>query len=190
MKLQDGTAKFRVRDKGTDRVPAGIVEYFAGSKAPKGWLVCDGSAVSRTDYEELFEVIGTMYGAGDGSTTFNLPPLINRFVEGGKNVGAKKEAGLPNIAGRIALTDNIMVNELSVAELDNSDHVPFSKGSGALQGLLLGYKANRARAISDAVLSVNDRRVIALNASLSNPIYGASDTVQPQSLVLLPIIKY
>ena len=190
MNIQDGTAKFRVRNKGTDRVPTGIVEFFAGSKAPKGWLVCDGSAVSRTDYDELFEVIGTTYGAGEGSTTFNLPNQIDRFAEGGKSVGTKKEAGLPNIAGSVALTDNIMVNELTVAELDNSDHVPFSQGSGALQGLLSGYKVNRARAISDMVLSVNDRRVIALNASLSNPIYGSSDTVQPPSLVLLPIIKY
>ena len=54
-------------------VPTGIVQAFAGSTLPDGWLLCDGSAVSRTDYAALFAVIGTTYGAGDGSTTFNLP---------------------------------------------------------------------------------------------------------------------
>lgn len=53
--------------------PTGAVMAFAGSSAPEGWLVCDGSAVSRTTYADLFAVIGTTYGSGDGSTTFNLP---------------------------------------------------------------------------------------------------------------------
>ena len=53
--------------------PTGAVMAFAGSSAPEGWLVCDGSAVSRTTYADMFAVIGTTYGSGDGSTTFNLP---------------------------------------------------------------------------------------------------------------------
>jgi microcystin-dependent protein len=55
---------------------------FAGSVAPQGYLLCDGSAVSRTDYADLFTAIGTVYGAGDGSTTFNLPDLSGRVVLG------------------------------------------------------------------------------------------------------------
>ena len=51
----------------------GFIAPFAGSTAPAGWLVCDGSAVSRTTYAKLFAVIGTTYGSGDGNTTFNLP---------------------------------------------------------------------------------------------------------------------
>lgn len=51
---------------------------FAGSVAPQGYLFCDGSAVSRTDYATLFAVIGTTYGAGDGSTTFNVPDMGGR----------------------------------------------------------------------------------------------------------------
>ena len=51
----------------------GMVMAFAGTTAPSGWLKCDGSAISRTTYAALFNVIGTTYGAGDGSTTFNLP---------------------------------------------------------------------------------------------------------------------
>ena len=51
----------------------GFVCPFAGTTAPDGWLICDGSAVSRTTYADLFAVIGTTYGAGDGNSTFNLP---------------------------------------------------------------------------------------------------------------------
>lgn len=62
--------------------PAGIVMSFAGATAPEGWLLCDGSAVSRSSYSALFSAIGTTYGAGDGSTTFNLPDLTGRVVIG------------------------------------------------------------------------------------------------------------
>ena len=62
--------------------PAGIVLPFAGSTAPQGYLLCDGSAVSRTDYSDLFAAIGTVYGAGDGATTFNVPDLSGRVVLG------------------------------------------------------------------------------------------------------------
>lgn len=62
--------------------PAGIVLPFAGSTAPQGYLLCDGSAVSRDTYSALFDAIGTVYGAGDGSTTFNVPDLSGRVVLG------------------------------------------------------------------------------------------------------------
>ena len=62
--------------------PAGIVMPFAGSTAPQGYLFCDGSAVDRTTYATLFAVIGTTYGAGDGSTTFNVPDISGRVVIG------------------------------------------------------------------------------------------------------------
>ena len=63
-------------------VPAGLVLPYAGSTAPTGYLICDGSAVSRTTYADLFTVIGTTYGSGDGSTTFNVPDLEGRVVAG------------------------------------------------------------------------------------------------------------
>lgn len=53
--------------------PVGAIIPYGGSTAPTGWLICNGAAVSRTTYSDLFAVIGTKYGAGDGSTTFNLP---------------------------------------------------------------------------------------------------------------------
>ena len=54
---------------------AGIINIFAGAVAPGGWLICDGSAISRTTYADLFTAIGETYGVGDGSTTFNIPNL-------------------------------------------------------------------------------------------------------------------
>lgn len=53
--------------------PTGVIQMFGGSTAPSGWLLCNGSAVSRSSYSFLFDVIGETFGAGDGSTTFNLP---------------------------------------------------------------------------------------------------------------------
>lgn len=61
---------------------AGRVLSFARATAPSGWLKCNGAAVSRTTYAALFAAIGTTYGAGDGSTTFNLPELRGEFVRG------------------------------------------------------------------------------------------------------------
>lgn len=62
--------------------PAGTVEWFAGSAAPAGYLSCNGAAVSRTTYAALFLAISTTYGAGNGSTTFNIPDLRGEFIRG------------------------------------------------------------------------------------------------------------
>jgi len=69
--------------------PTGTVVAFAGSSAPSGWLLCDGGStgVLRTTYSALFAVIGTTYGAGDGSTTFNVPDLRGRVAAGRDNMG-------------------------------------------------------------------------------------------------------
>ena len=62
--------------------PVGVIEAFAGVNAPAGWLFCDGSAISRIQYPELFSALSTTYGSGDGSTTFNLPDLRGRMPFG------------------------------------------------------------------------------------------------------------
>src|SRR5215471_17920891 len=62
--------------------PVGMVIDFAGPTPPSGWLVCDGRRISRTTYAALFAVIGTYWGAGDGSTTFALPNLNGRATIG------------------------------------------------------------------------------------------------------------
>lgn len=68
-------------------VPSGAVMPFAGASAPNGWLMCAGQAVSRTGYFSLYSLLGTTYGAGDGSTTFNVPDLRGRAVFGIDNMG-------------------------------------------------------------------------------------------------------
>lgn len=70
-------------------IPARVVWPYAGTSVPSGWLVCDFSAVSRTIYSALFAAIGTTQGAGNGSTTFNLPNLAGRVI-----IGSGSGAGL------------------------------------------------------------------------------------------------
>lgn len=68
-------------------LPIGIVMPFAGSTSPSGWALCYGQALSRNNYSVLYGIIGTQYGAGDGSTTFNLPDLRGRVPAGRDNMG-------------------------------------------------------------------------------------------------------
>ncbi|HNQ90810.1 MAG TPA: tail fiber protein [Verrucomicrobiota bacterium] len=63
-------------------VPPGVIVPFAGAAIPSGWLLCDGTEVSRTDETRLFSAVGTTYGEGNGATTFNLPNLKGRVVVG------------------------------------------------------------------------------------------------------------
>lgn len=80
----------------------GDYKMIAGSTIPDGWLLCNGAAVSRTTYAKLFAAIGTRYGSGNGSTTFNLPNFNGRHVLGTTNtgnLGSYVSAGLPDITG-------------------------------------------------------------------------------------------
>ena len=95
------SGEFSVGDannKAVPVMPVGCVIPFAGAAAPTGWLLCQGQAVSRTTYAQLFSVIGTTYGSGDGSTTFNLPDMRGRVAVGsdanspGVKVGTKGAA--------------------------------------------------------------------------------------------------
>jgi len=92
--------------------PVGAVSFFAGVSAPYGWLIANGSAVSRTTYNTLFDQIGTIYGNGDGSTTFNLPDMRGMFPRGwdeaggtargcdvGRAFGSTQQDALQNITG-------------------------------------------------------------------------------------------
>lgn len=92
-----------------DTYPIGMYGYFAGNNAPTNWLRCDGQEVSRTDYVELFNTIGTTYGSGDGATTFNLPNvnLENRTLVGSSGDG---EFSLGNTGGEKEHT--LTINEM------------------------------------------------------------------------------
>lgn len=85
-------------------VPIGTIDMYGGASAPTGWLLCDGTAVNRTTYVDLFGVIGTSYGTGDGSTTFNLPDMRGRVPAGvgTGSGGGTSGTGLPS--GGSALT--------------------------------------------------------------------------------------
>lgn len=78
--FSDGTNCYQAQDMGTN--PPGTMIQFAGTSAPSGYLWCDGSAVSRTVYARLFAAIGTTWGSGDGSSTFNLPNSQGAFFRG------------------------------------------------------------------------------------------------------------
>lgn len=67
--------------------PAGEITMYGNATAPTGWLNCDGTAVSRTTYSNLFAVISTTFGVGNGSTTFNLPNLSQKFPRGKGTIG-------------------------------------------------------------------------------------------------------
>lgn len=73
-------------------IPTGAVFHFAMTSAPSGYLVCDGSAVSRTTYADLYTAIGDTFGSGDGSTTFNLPDLVGQFIRGYNSTASGKDA--------------------------------------------------------------------------------------------------
>lgn len=92
----------------------GTVQMLAGSP-DDGWLVCDGSAVSRATYDRLFAVIGTTFGAGDGSTTFNLPDLRGRVP-----VGSGQGAGLTNRI--LAQTLGEETHMLTITEMPSHNH--------------------------------------------------------------------
>ena len=152
-------------------VPTGVVQAFAGSTTPQGWLLCDGSAVSRTDYAALYAVIGTTYGAGDGSTTFNLPNLVDKFVEGSATAGTVKSAGLPNIvAGTITTQDWGGVETQMTGAWVETTHEKKATNVGSGNS--------------------SDEFVFTFDASHSNSIYGKSSTVQPPALTMRYIIKY
>jgi microcystin-dependent protein len=75
-------------------VPAGVIHQYAGAAAPDGYLLCDGSAISRTDYANLFAAIGTTYGVGDGSTTFAIPDFRGRVPAGQDDMGGSAASRL------------------------------------------------------------------------------------------------
>ncbi|WP_322154346.1 phage tail protein [Paratractidigestivibacter sp.] len=82
--------------------PTGAISMYAGTEAPAGWLMCDGSEVSRTEYADLYAVIGTAYGEGDGATTFCVPDLRGRFALG---VGGEHAMGGTGGSETVALTE-------------------------------------------------------------------------------------
>lgn len=162
---------------GQPLLPVGVVQAFAGNTIPTGWLLCDGSAVSRTTYANLYACIGDTYGAGDGSTTFNLPNLVNKFIEGSSTAGTEKSAGLPNIEAYFSLRPSTSTSSASLISRSGGS---FTRG-GATDTSAIGITTG---SVSKVFEQVN------LDASLSSSVYGNSTTVQPPALTMKYIIKY
>lgn len=145
----------------------GVYVPYGGDTLPAGWLWCDGSALSRIDYAELFAKIGTKFGSGDGSTTFNIPDFTGgRFIEGDSSSGTYKNAGLPNIKGAVGM--RAMFYDIS-GSLYKDASTTYNESSGG------------------------DRNgtILRLDASRSSSIYSDSiTTVQPKSLTSKWIIRY
>lgn len=147
-------------------IAPGFIQPYGGSSVPDGWLACNGAAVSRTTYADLFAAIGTTYGSGDGSTTFNLPNMNNgSFAEGSNTAGTVKGAGLPNIYSRFVALDSLGDTASGAFHMDGTQ-------------------------ATCAYYSWKERPVWAFSAQRSNPIYGNSDTVQPKSVTVKFCIKY
>lgn len=148
-------------------IPPGTIIHYAGRTVPSGWLICNGANVSRTDYAALFAAIGTIYGAGNGSTTFGLPNLNGRFFEGTTytgSVGTYHSAGLPNISGNVNVANGWgSIADAGALYREGTTQAP---GGGAANGTY-----------------------VYLVASRSSSVFGSSSTVQPPSVGLLPCIK-
>jgi microcystin-dependent protein len=108
-------------------IPSGMIRLFGGNPIPSGWLLCDGTAVSRSTYAALWNVIGTLWGAGDGANTFNLPNLQGRtpigYVTNAGTAGAVTARGFGNSASYGTET-----HVMTVAELVNHNHTLHDPG--------------------------------------------------------------
>lgn len=173
--------------------PAGMIMPFAGptEKIPTGWLLCDGTAISRSDYAKLYDAIGVCWGTGDGSTTFNLPDLRGMFLR-----GVSGESGNdPDAENRVVLTDNggntgnnvgsYQGDAIRNIEGDVTAVLTQKKGDGATGAFTL----NRG---SWEELIGEDRR----DAWVSNLNFNASHVVpvggdnRPKNVYVTYIIKY
>ena len=150
--------------------PAGAVFPFAGvGNIPAGFLLCDGQAVSRTEYSDLFAAIGILYGAGDGSTTFNVPDFRGQFLRGYKegvseNIGTSQAEGLPDIILKYG-----------------------QAGAGVGYGKFVDYFMTQDGIKSDTV-----KMSTASNgtSNVGHDIYGKSAHVTPMNYAVQWIIKY
>ena len=144
-------------------MPTGMIFPWPGDTPPEGAIVADGRELNRTTYKGLFNIYGTKYGAGDGSTTFNVPDLDGRFIElttDAGSVGQFVEPGLPNISGRTV----------------GRNYFPTS-GCFYLEGSYSGWEGTASN------------QSTMMDASRSNVLYGGSETVQPPSMLALACIK-
>lgn len=162
--VRNGVCVGAVGDKYFSNAPIGVIQAFSGQTAPHGYLLANGASYKVVDYPDLYAVIGNTYG-GD-TENFNVPNLVDKFIQGSTTSGEEKEAGLPNITGTFYHDPN--------ARLSLSGAFSYTGGSSInLQ--------NEA--------ATNTSGYVSFDASKSNAIYGNSNTVQPPALTMVYIIK-
>ena len=156
----------------------GFIKIWAGSSAPAGYLLCDGSAVSRTTYAALFSAIGTLYGVGDGSSTFNLPNFTDRIAQGFGDrggVGSYVNESLPNITGKA---------------IGNRTPWDWGGSSGVFyNGGITTVASERYTANLDTATGGRSSTLI-LNATRSSSTYQDNAKVQQNAIIILYCIKY
>lgn len=144
--IKDGAVTAAKLDSGAVSVlmPTASLMPYAGSSAPTGFLLCDGAAISRTTYSDLFGVIGLTYGVGDGSTTFNIPDLRGRVIAGQDDMGGASANRLTGLTGGVdgdvlGGTGGTETHQLNESELASHNHyganwggtgTPYLNGTG------------------------------------------------------------
>ena len=187
--IQSGiTAEILQRLLGATLTPPGTIQAYAGTSAPQGYLLCQGQAISKSEYAELYLAIGDLYSKPeDAEDIFRVPDLRDRFVQGANadNLGKNIEAGLPNITGRIGAGINTGGN--GSREISGVYSGSYRSGNGdgnhgdtRQQNGVHIFNARNGETKTDGTLKTSNE----------HHVYGASDTVQPPAIAVNYIIKY
>jgi microcystin-dependent protein len=167
-------------------VPSGAIQHFARTTAPEGWLKANGSTVSRTQYAELFAAVGTLFGAGDGSTTFNLPDLRGEFVRGfddGRGVDAGRLLGSAQ-KGTLAVNDPSLtqVTVTSLISADDTTNLIMNQRVGLDNPVSMFDYTGLNNALYNPASSYQ--------SVITNPFAFNFGITRPRNIALLACIKY
>jgi len=156
----------------TDLCPVGSIVMYGAASAPTNWLLCDGTAVSRTTYADLFTAIGTTYGAGNGSSTFEVPDMQSRFpvgYDGGSSYALAATGG--------ATTDTPTLSGTNAGTTLSASQIPAHQHGGVTTGWPSGSWTGGTGAVQTAIdVSGDSTASGAVNLSLENTGGGSSHT--------------
>ena len=172
-------------------VPTGSVLPFAGATVPSGFLECNGAAVSRTTYADLFTAIGTTFGTGDGTTTFNVPDMRQRFPLGKAAAGTGSTLGATG--GTIDHTHSIATHTHTLSTDGAHTHTVSRHGWGSGSGTPDATGTLFARASGGATALAANNQTTSSNGSHTHTVDAggttATDATNPAYATVLYIIK-
>jgi hypothetical protein len=157
----------------TNVIPVGMLSPYAGTSAPANWLLCDGSAVSRTTYAALFAVTSTAYGVGDGSTTFNVPDLRGRVPAGLDNMGGTP-AGRLTAAGSgitgttLGANGGTETHTLTVAQMPTHSHGVSASASVGVSGADDNNHTGNGDFVADSDAGYTGQRGVSVSVTIAN----------------------